>query len=50
MAGSFFSGRAFAGWKKCQEGEHKVQTAVIGRLNDVIRSIGFLAKVLAKRR
>lgn len=48
-ASQFFAGKSFATWKKGRESEGKAQSAIISRLNDVIRSIGFLAKVLAKR-
>lgn len=48
-AAHFFSGKAFASWRKVRESEGKVQSAIVGRLNDVVRSIGMLAKVLVKR-
>jgi len=49
-AGQFFTGKAFASWKKGREAEGKAQSAIVSRLNDVIRSIGYLGKVLSKRR
>ena len=49
MANAFFEAKAFSDWRKSRESEMKVSTAVIDRLNMVIRSIGVLAKVYGGR-
>lgn len=46
----FFEGRPFEDWKKGKEAELKIHAAAVDRLNTVIRSIGNLGKVLARRR
>ena len=46
----FFEGRPFEDWEKGKEAELKTHAAAVDRLNTVIRSIGNLGKVLARRR
>lgn len=46
----FFESKQFEDWKKGRESELKLQAATVDRLNTVIRSIGNLGKVLARRR
>jgi hypothetical protein len=41
---AFFESKAFTDWKKGQDAVVKLQTAVIDRLDGVIRSINVLAK------
>ncbi|KAF1049732.1 hypothetical protein [Xylophilus sp.] len=50
VAKRFFEGKPFEDWKKVKEAELKTQAAAVDRLNTVIRSIGNLGKVLARRR
>lgn len=50
VAKRFFDGKPFEDWKKGKEAELKTQAATVDRLNTVIRSIGNLGKVLARRR
>ncbi len=45
----FFNSEAFSVWKKNKEGESKMQSALIGRLDGVIIAISSLGKVLARR-
>lgn len=45
----FFESAAFKGWLKNREGEHKMQAAVVGRLDALIRSIGELGKAISRR-
>lgn len=46
----FFEGKHFEDWKKGRDAELKTQSAIVDRLNTVIRAIGNLGKVLARRR
>ena len=50
IAKKFFESKPFEDWKKGKEAELKTQAAAVDRLNTVIRSIGNLGKVLARRR
>lgn len=50
VAKDFFDGAPFEDWKKGREAELKIQSAIVGRLNSVIRSIGILAKISAGRK
>lgn len=50
LAKDFFDGRPFGDWKKGREAEAKTQSAIVGRLNSVIRAIGILAKISGGRR
>ena len=50
VAKDFFERKPFGDWKKVREAEAKTQTAIVGRLNSVIRAIGILAKTTAGRR
>lgn len=44
----FFEGKSFADWRKGREAELKQQSAVVERLNGVIRACGIVAKTVAK--
>lgn len=46
----FVESKALSDWRGGKEAESKVQTAVVDRLNSVIRAIGALAKSLSQRR
>lgn len=50
VAKDFFDGKPFGDWRKAREAEAKTQSAIVGRLNSVIRAIGILAKTTAGRR
>jgi len=50
VAQEFFDGKPFGDWKKGREAEAKTQSAIVGRLNSVIRAIGVLAKILVRDR
>jgi hypothetical protein len=50
VARRFFDGKTFDDWRRGREHEAKVQVAVVNRLNDVIRSLGVVAKTVAKAR
>ena len=50
VARDFFGSKPFADWKKGREAEAKTQSAIVGRLNSVIRAIGILAKITAGKR
>ena len=50
LAKDFFDGKPFGDWKKGREAEAKTQSAIVGRLNSVIRAIGILAKISGGRR
>ena len=50
VARDFFGSKPFADWKKGREAEAKTQSAIVGRLNSVIRAIGMLAKITAGKR
>lgn len=45
----FFEGKPFEDWKKGKEAELKTQSAIVDRLNTVIRACGIIAKTVAKR-
>jgi len=47
VAKKFFDSKPFGDWKKGREAEAKTQSAIVSRLNSVIRAIGVLAKILA---
>jgi hypothetical protein len=49
IAERFFESKSFSDWKKIRESEQKTQVAVINRLNDVIRAVGIVAKVIGRR-
>jgi len=44
VARDFFGSKPFDDWKKGKESEMKMQAAIVGRLNEVIRGIATLAK------
>lgn len=45
----FFESRGFQAWLRNREGEHKTQAAIVGRLDNLTRAVGELAKVLSNR-
>lgn len=49
VARQFFDGKPFDEWKRGREGDAKTQSAVVNRLNDVIRAIGHLIKAMSRR-
>jgi hypothetical protein len=44
VAAKIFESKAFDNWKQSRESDSKAQSAMINRLNEVIRGIGILAK------
>jgi len=50
IARKFFDGKPFEDWKKGRESELKTQSAIVNRLNDVIRACGIVAKTVARSR
>lgn len=44
---TIFDSKAFKDWKKGKEGAHKVDEAVIERLDVLIRTMGILGKLIA---
>jgi hypothetical protein len=49
LASALFESKSFDNWRKAREAEAKTQSAVVDRLNGVIRAIGVLAKITAGR-
>jgi hypothetical protein len=49
MASNIFESKAFENWKQGKESEAKTQGAIVGRLNEVIKGLGIVAKVIAGR-
>ena len=47
-ARDFLESKAFDTWVKNRELEQKVQLALVGRLDGVIRAIGSLGKVISR--
>lgn len=45
VVSKFLSGKAFEDFRKGKEAELKMQAAIVGRLNEVIRGLGIVAKV-----
>jgi hypothetical protein len=45
---SIFDSRAYSDWKKAQEARHKVDAAIIDRLDNVAKAIVNLGKVIAR--
>jgi len=45
---SIFQSKAFGDWKKNVEAEHKVDIAVVERLDALIKSIGNLMKAMSR--
>ncbi len=43
---TFFESKSFSDWKKGKESEMKVHVAGVNRMNEVIRAIGILAKIM----
>jgi len=50
MAVGFFETKAFDEWRKGKEAELKTHAAIVGRLNEVIRACGMVAKTIARTR
>jgi hypothetical protein len=48
IASGFFDCKAFDNWKQSRENEAKTQAGVVNRLNEVIRGIGVLSKIMNK--
>jgi hypothetical protein len=44
VATKIFESKAFDSWRQSRESELKTQSAIVNRLNEVIRGIGILAK------
>jgi hypothetical protein len=49
VANQVLKSKAFDNWKQGRENEIKIQVAIVNRLNDVIKSLGIVAKVAAGR-
>jgi hypothetical protein len=49
LASALFESKSFDGWRKVRESEAKTQSAIVDRLNEVIRAISVLAKITAGR-
>jgi hypothetical protein len=49
VANKIFESKAFENWKQSKESEAKTQGAVVGRLNEVIKGLGIVAKTIAGR-
>ncbi|HEY0662786.1 MAG TPA: hypothetical protein VGD21_15865 [Lysobacter sp.] len=47
---TIFDSKAYGDFKKGKEGAHKVDSAIIDRLDNLIRAVGALGKVMAKSR
>nr|DAV46229.1 MAG TPA: hypothetical protein [Caudoviricetes sp.] len=47
-AGDFFNGTSFEQWKKGRDAELKIQSGIASRLNEVIRGIGLLQRVMGR--
>lgn len=48
VAKDFFESKPFGDWKKSLEAEAKTQSAIVGRLNSVVKAIGIIAKITAR--
>ena len=46
----FFESKAFEDWKKNREAEGRMQSAIVDRLNEIIRGCGIIAKTVARAR
>lgn len=49
-AHQFFECNPYENWKKNRENQHKATSAIIGGLNNVIKGLIMLGKMLASRR
>lgn len=49
VATRFFSSKPFSDWKRGEESKLKAQSAVVNRLNEVIKGLGIVSKVIARR-
>jgi hypothetical protein len=45
----FFESKTFTEWRKGEESKIKVHVAGVNRLNEVIKAIGILAKIMNRR-
>lgn len=45
---TFFNSKAFAEFKKAKEAELKIHVAGVNRANEIIKSIGILAKIMSR--
>ena len=45
---TFFNSKAFAEFKKAKESELKIHVAGVNRANEIIKSIGILAKIMSR--
>ena len=50
VVSDFFKSKSFQDWRKVEESRMKVQTAIVERLNEVIRGTGIVARTVAKKR
>ncbi|PIQ55374.1 MAG: hypothetical protein COW02_03450 [Comamonadaceae bacterium CG12_big_fil_rev_8_21_14_0_65_59_15] len=50
VARQFFEGKPFENWRKGRESDLKMQSAIVNRLNDVIRACGIVAKTVSRSR
>jgi hypothetical protein len=48
LASALFGSKSFDSWRKVRESEAKTQSALVDRLNEVIRAISILAKISAR--
>jgi hypothetical protein len=48
LASALFESKSFDSWRKVREAEAKTQSAIVDRLNEVIRAISVLAKISAR--
>lgn len=49
MVADHFRSSAFASYRKSEEGRQKLALAVIGRLDGMLKSLGWLGKALSRR-
>lgn len=49
IASDVFDSKVFDNWKKSRDAEAKTQGAIVDRLNDVIRALGSVAKIISGR-
>lgn len=49
VAQAFLQGREFAAWTGAREADAKIQSAIVDRLNAVIRGLNVVARVGARR-
>lgn len=49
FATRFFESKPFSDWRRNKESEAKTQAAIVNRLNEVIRGLSGLSKVMSGR-